>query len=486
MKYMPVLVSGAAAVLALASPASVFSQVVFEAADFRVNTYTTGEQLRPDIARHGDGAFVLAWQSGGDRDGDGDAVVAQRFGSDGAALGSEFQVNSFTTDSQAVPSLTTLEGGGFVIAWESTGQISGARTEVYAQRFTAAGDPSGGEFQLNTYTTGFQRNVSLAALGDGFVAVWDGDSAQDGDGAGVFARIFDATGTAIGDEFQVNAYTTNDQFGAVEGGPVVAVLPGDDFVVVWQSEFQVSGDIGEGKDVFARIFDSTGIASSGDILVNTVTDNSQADPNVSSNASGDFVVAWQDNRAGRVIYQRVFGANGVAKTDDFLIPIASPTDPFHPQPYLEASGSFAVVWEDRDENLTGTYMRRFDDEGLPITGNVLMNTVEDDRQERPVVISTDGANPTITVAWRDSALDGDGSGVYARRVSGQSPCGDATFDGIVTATDALAALRTAVGTLSCSLCVCDADGSGVITATDALIILQTGVGLDTDPNCKIC
>jgi hypothetical protein len=56
------------------------------------------------------------------------------------------------------------------------------------------------------------------------------------------------------------------------------------------------------------------------------------------------------------------------------------------------------------------------------------------------------------------------------------PCADATDDGVVTATDALAALQTAVGSNSCEACRCDVDGSGEITATDALVILRIAVG----------
>jgi len=56
-------------------------------------------------------------------------------------------------------------------------------------------------------------------------------------------------------------------------------------------------------------------------------------------------------------------------------------------------------------------------------------------------------------------------------------CGDATGDGNITASDALAALRGAVGSGTCSLCLCDVSGDGMLTATDALAILRAAVGL---------
>jgi hypothetical protein len=44
------------------------------------------------------------------------------------------------------------------------------------------------------------------------------------------------------------------------------------------------------------------------------------------------------------------------------------------------------------------------------------------------------------------------------------------------ASDALAILRRAVGTVQCNLCVCDVDSSGAVVATDALLTLRRAVG----------
>jgi len=66
-------------------------------------------------------------------------------------------------------------------------------------------------------------------------------------------------------------------------------------------------------------------------------------------------------------------------------------------------------------------------------------------------------------------------------------CGDAVYDDAVTATDALATLRTAVGLQSCNLCLCDVNGSGTVSAGDALAILRLAVGqlfLVTCPACS--
>jgi hypothetical protein len=62
-------------------------------------------------------------------------------------------------------------------------------------------------------------------------------------------------------------------------------------------------------------------------------------------------------------------------------------------------------------------------------------------------------------------------------------CGDANGDGSITASDALLALRAAVGASDCDFIRCDVTGEGHIGATDALLILYLAVGVPLEANC---
>ncbi|HYB98492.1 MAG TPA: hypothetical protein VEC57_05090 [Candidatus Limnocylindrales bacterium] len=65
------------------------------------------------------------------------------------------------------------------------------------------------------------------------------------------------------------------------------------------------------------------------------------------------------------------------------------------------------------------------------------------------------------------------------------PCGKPTNSSGVRpkASDALFALKSAVGSETCDLAVCDVNDSGGITAADALIILKSAVGGDVSLDC---
>ncbi|NGX62437.1 MAG: hypothetical protein K940chlam9_01934 [Chlamydiae bacterium] len=112
------------------------------------------------------------------------------------AVGSEFQVNTYTTNYQRNPSVASLNDGGFVVTWNSLGQ-DGDRDGIYGQRYASSGVKSGVEFQVNTYTTSDQDFPSVAPLNDeGFVVTWYSDG-QDGDQQGIYGQRYDSNGNPI-------------------------------------------------------------------------------------------------------------------------------------------------------------------------------------------------------------------------------------------------------------------------------------------------
>ena len=120
-----------------ALPAAGFGQVKV-GTEFQVNSYTTSDQYFPSVSHGSDGSFVVVWQSSG-QDGSGVAVEGQRYDSTGAAAGTEFQVNSYTTGDQRDPSVSHGSDGSFVVVWDSYGQ-DGSSFAVEGQRFCPEGD----------------------------------------------------------------------------------------------------------------------------------------------------------------------------------------------------------------------------------------------------------------------------------------------------------------------------------------------------------
>jgi hypothetical protein len=175
--------------------------------EFRVNTYTTGPQRFPAVAGDG-GSFVVTWE-GEAPDDELLGIRAQRFGSNGVPLGGEFRVNTFTAGNQRSPAVSLL-GSEFRVVWTSEGQ-DGSGDGVFSQRYVGA-LPVGPEFRANTYTTGAQSSPAVIVSDAGrTVILWQSDL-QDGSATGIYAGV-SFFGGPLGEEFRVNTYTTGPQTG---------------------------------------------------------------------------------------------------------------------------------------------------------------------------------------------------------------------------------------------------------------------------------
>jgi hypothetical protein len=213
--------------------------------EFQANTYTPGNQWFPAIAADADGDFVITWVSYG-QDGSVSGVFARHFSSAGAALATEFQVSTYTSSYQSEPAVGADAGGDFVIAWSSFGQ-DGAFGGIFARRFSSAGSALATEFQVNVYTTSAEGAPTLAAEPDGdFVIAWD-SYLQDGAKQGIFGRRFSSAGSPLGGEFQINSRTSGGQTHS-------SVVVGADgkFVVAWTSS---DGQDGAFAGVFGQRFE---------------------------------------------------------------------------------------------------------------------------------------------------------------------------------------------------------------------------------------
>lgn len=148
---------------------------------------------------------------------------------------------------------------------------------------------------VNTTRDGSQQRARSAALPGGkFVVTWASDD-QDGDEYGVYARIFNADGSAVTAEIQVNQHTTDDQ----DIPSVVALLDGS-FVVSWNNgpfswESKPSPD-GDGVSIWARIFNADGTPQTNEFQVNDSTAHDQRHSTLLAMPDGSFVVVYRSGR----------------------------------------------------------------------------------------------------------------------------------------------------------------------------------------------
>jgi hypothetical protein len=96
--------------------------------EFLVNDGAVRTRERPDIAGDPDHGYVVVWQAIG-QDGSDIGIVGRRLDATATPVGSEFVINSVTTDFQWLPSVARAPSGGFVAVWEG---LQGGTGDVYA------------------------------------------------------------------------------------------------------------------------------------------------------------------------------------------------------------------------------------------------------------------------------------------------------------------------------------------------------------------
>ncbi|MET0105790.1 MAG: calcium-binding protein [Sedimenticola sp.] len=415
-----------------------------------VNTYTSSNQTDPSIIVLSDGGFVVVWESDG-QDGSSWGVYGQRYNADGTTHGDEFQINTHTNSYQGEPSVASLSDGGYVVTWTSAqGTFS-----IYGQRYNADGSMNGGQFQVNTYDNFMtnQTNSSVTSLSDGgFVVVWESDG-QDGSNFGIFGQHYNADGSRNGNEFQVNTYTDGYQMqpsvtslsdggyvvtwysGAnvygqrynadgsansgeflintytdgLQGAPSVTSLSDGGFIVTWVSD----GQDGSRTGIYGQRYNADGTTSGDEFQINTYTNSIQHGPSVTSLSDDGFVVTWwsdgQDGSANGIFGQR-YNADGSTNGDEFQINTYTDYDQLRPSVTSLPDGGFVVTWQSygQDGGGFGIVAKMFVLDNGEIHGtdeaDVLFGTADDD-----VIYGHDG-NDTIWGSEGDDLLDG-GEGV---------------------------------------------------------------------------
>ena len=379
--------------------------------EVRVNTYTTGSQNNPVVAATGDHGFVVAWESYG-QDGSGDTVMARRFDDMAGPLGDEFMVNTTTYSSQSNPDVTGLEGGDFLIAWDSP---DGSSDGIYGQRFSASGQPFGGEFQLNDYSTNAQYYPSVGAMpGGGFVVTWEtSDRLDTTDDDSVIARIFDATGTG-GDEIYVNDFTTGHQ-----SRPTLAVDQHGEFLVTWYSNNQVGTS--SSYDVFAKRYAADGTALTPELQINEYTTGLQYLPVVTAQEDGSMFVSWTSNGpdgSGYGVMGRFVGRWGAAMSDVQVINRYTASTQFSSEVTKLDDGAVAVAWAStgQDGSSYGVFAGIVNPPIFSLDDEVRVNQFTTSTQVTPDVAGLPSG--AMAIVWSGDEQDGDGDGVFARAYSG--------------------------------------------------------------------
>jgi hypothetical protein len=396
--------------LFLMIPAAVFSQTNYyttNGTEYAVVGSLPGDQVFPDAAVSSSGGFIV-WQDNA-TDGSGWGVSARHV--DGTLSGTlgTFRVNVIGTNDQENARVALLKNGGAVFAWQ--GGLEGYQN-IYARFLTSSNTwTTTNDVLVNASTNNFHINPAVTVLNNSnVVAVWASfDQAGSNTLQDVYAKILSPTGQTVSNEFLVNQFTNFNQ-----RTPAIAALKNGGFVVTWVSEQErgTAPNLGTNSilstsgavvtpsvDIYARLYNSNGVASTGEFLVNS-NFNPCANPSVAAGSDGSFSVAWGAHDMVNPtnswdIYARSFSSNGIGGAIT-LVNTYLYGDQYAPR--ITAIGTdYLVVWTSlgQDGSREGVFGQFLHGNG-PVGGEFCVNTTTIGQQMQPVVAS-DGANQFLVV-----------------------------------------------------------------------------------------
>ncbi|MEX1243479.1 MAG: hypothetical protein WEB59_01650 [Thermoanaerobaculia bacterium] len=267
---------------------------------FPVNAYTTGQQGAADVAASPNGSFVVVWESVGQEGGQyaETGVYARRFDALGNPLADEFLVNEYTFLIQGLPRVAADSSGNFIVVWQ--GRSAPDEAGINGRLYMANGTPVGPEFTVHPPTPGSDTEVNqaVARSDTGYVVVWE--TYATGLSQEIRGMFFSGGSVVAGGPFPINTYTTGGQT-----RPEVAMDSSGSFLVTWASAAAAGG-----SEIRGRAFDATGTPLGPDFQVNTYTTGYQTNHSVAPDGAGGFVVCWNDNILGYPIRAQRYDSAG--------------------------------------------------------------------------------------------------------------------------------------------------------------------------------
>jgi hypothetical protein len=237
---------------------------------------------------------------------------------------------------------------------------------------------------------------------------------QDGDAQGIFARRFSAAGVATTGEIPVNTTTAGGQV-----KPSAAMDADGDFAVAWTGP----GDGGT-PSAFVRRFTADGTAQGDEMSVATAAELAP-DVGLGMSAAGAFVVTWGAYANNQGVFSgdvsaRLYTPAGAPAGSAFVVNQTLTGAQTDPSAAMDAQGNFVIAWANYAE--TGgeldLYASHFNATGARDGNEFLVNTSTAGVQNLPAVALHDGG---AIVAWHSNHPGSNAFDVYAQRFRRDDP-----------------------------------------------------------------
>lgn len=220
---------------------------------------------------------------------------------------------------------------------------------------------------------------------------------QSGEFVVVWEHITDDALVLFARRFAANGTPLGDEFHVasmdqLQAEPSVTLDADGNFVITWSSNYSH-----QPADIYARRFDNQGLALGDEFQVSSDTNSSHGYPKVALDENDDFVITWYSTSgysSSESIRGQRYDSQGQPLGTEITI-AASEASPHHDLAMM-ANGHFVEVWNGTYNGVDGLFARRYDNQALPLG----VFQVTDTSNNWPASPSLSiGANGSMIVAW---------------------------------------------------------------------------------------
>ncbi|MDQ3021132.1 MAG: T9SS type A sorting domain-containing protein [Bacteroidota bacterium] len=336
-----------------------FSQFV---SDFKVNDDTTNQaQYSAELSINSTGIFTVVWIDY--RNGEGN-IYAQRIQKNGMFIGNNFKIN-INPDSSYSPNIAVCKNGNFGVCWmESNGTINFS-SRVKFRSFDSNAQPITNEIVINDTNGNFYGPLSIGVNNSNeFIITWS-------HGNILYQRV-NINGNKIGNNIRVND-TSNFYY---HRHPEISIRYDESFIITWDDSRPPA--VTNGDDIYFQMYDKFGNKDGVNEKVNDDFGplNLQLSPNISSDSSGNFVIAWSDDRLDNThseVYAQSFNYNGIKIGPNFRVTQSTTSwGKGICNVFEKPNGEFLIGWSEFRPFIPKPYFQRYNTERIRIGNNYLV------------------------------------------------------------------------------------------------------------------
>lgn len=336
----------------------------------------------------------------------------------------EIVINSITDNAQREPIIEKyatedIMTDALVAVWKSENQVDPfSEGDIYLRLLNSDMQPSENEILVNELTSGNQQNPQAASDKLGhFIVVWSSFNPAEPEKFYDIKAKLYFDNAELSGEITVNTNTENSQV-----RPQIDIInKGNnlEFIVVWDSWFQDGSERGVYAQRFNHLMEKIG----DEFLVNTTTEFSQCRPVVKYFNDGRFIIVWEswnESEKGYNIFGKIYDADGNVIKDEFMVNSYTNNYQWFGDISIASDNMFDIVWcsWEQDGYDGGIYLRSFNESYNPVGDEILVNSSTEFYQWLPKIKRFEDDRKVII--WSSWNIDGSREGVYYKIMDKQN------------------------------------------------------------------